>query len=895
MSQGGTGRWARLEALFDGAFDLPAEERAAWLASACPDDPELRAEVLRMLAAHGATGPLDRQITPAPTAIDPADVARRLDAALAGRYAIADVLGEGATAIVFRAHERKHDREVVLKVLTPQVAAALGTARFLAEIRVTARLSHPNILPLLDSGEADGLLYYVMPHLSGTTLREALDDGPLPVRQAVATLREVADALAHAHAAGVVHRDLKPENVLRAGGHAFLLDFGVAHVEAEARGRTEVVGTVGYMAPEQRWGMLVDPRTDLWAWGRLGVELLTGGRGGVEALAERKDLPKELASLLAQCLAEDSAARPSGAAEVVAALDALPTARGSRREWIVAGAVSAVAVAATIWALRTSAAPQGPVDTPIAVAPFREEGGDSTLTGWGRFAGAWITQGLQQTGVSQVVPWTAVLAAEDRLDAERRAGRPVDALQLFREETGAKTVISGSIFRDDRSLRFTAEISDREGTLRSSIEPIVVPADSGEAGIRELRSRVMGALAIAQDERIAALPGVIDRPPTYEAYRAFDQGLTRFNALDYRTADSLLHLAWSLDTTFVPALVFAVTSEWNAGEYRRADSTLRLIAPRRARLGPYHERRVAAHEAILRSDGAKAYREFSEATALEPSGRAGYSMAWYGFDLGKVAEARRTLLEIDPEHGMMRGWSPYWSLLVHADHALGDHDTELANTRRMRQRFPETRSAWVVEGRALAALGRTMEIDSLASLAMALPGETYWSYGALLVVAGAELEYHRGDRATAARYARQAEAWLRARLAVAPRQTGHRYWLGSLLYDQGRNAEAAEIFAGLVRDETDRLRPRGLWAVAVARQQGEAAGLRILGEPHPWDLGEHMGYRARLAIIAGDTLRAHALLTEAMQHRLDGWSWFHIVARREFPLGTLVATGPAPR
>jgi tRNA A-37 threonylcarbamoyl transferase component Bud32 len=895
MTQGGTGRWARLEALFDGAFDLPVGARAEWLASACPDDPELRAEVLRMLAAHGAPGPLDRHITPVNAPIDAADVARRLDAALAGRYAIVDILGEGATAIVFRAHERKHDREVVLKVLTPQIAAALGTARFLAEIRVTARLSHPHILPLLDSGEADGLLYYVMPHLRGITLREALDAGPLPVRQATAILREIADALAHAHAAGVVHRDLKPENVLRAEGHAFLLDFGVAHVEAEARGRTEVVGTVGYMAPEQRWGTAVDPRTDLWAWGRLGVELLTGGRGEVEALAERKDVPKELTALLTSCLAHDQADRPAGAGEVVAALDALPTGRGSRREWIVAGIVSAVAVAATVFALRTAVAPLGPVDTPIVVAPFREEGGDSSLAGWGRFAGAWITQGLQQTGIEQVVPWNAVLAAEDRLEAERRGGRAVDPLELLREETGARTVISGSIFRDERSLRFVAEISDREGKLRSSIEPVIVHVDSGEAGIRELRSRVMGALAIAQDERIAALPGVLERPPTYEAYRSFDEGLTRFNALDYRAADSLLRRAWTLDTTFVAALVFAVTSEWNAGDYYRADSTLKLIAPRRARLGPYHERRVAAHEAVLNSDGAKAYREFAAATALEPSGRAGYSMAWYGFDLGKVAEARAILRGIDPEHGMMRGWSPYWSLLVHTDHALGDHETELANTRRMRQHFPETRSAWVVEARALAALGRTREIDSLAPLAMALPEDVYWSYGALLVVAAAELEYHRGDREDAQRYARQAEAWLRARIAKAPTLTGHRYWLGSLLYDQGRNGEAGEIFAGLARDEGERLRPRGLWAVAVARQQGEAAGLKVLGEPHPWDLGEHMGYRARLAMIAGDTVRARALLTEAMQHRLDGWSWFHIVARREFPPGTLVATGPAPR
>ena len=896
MTEGGTGRWARLEALFDGAFDLPAAERAAWLLAHCPDDAGLRAEVLRMLEAHEGEGVLDRHLALGVAPVDTADLARRLDAALAGRYAITDTLGEGATAIVFRAHERKHDREVVLKVLTPHVAAALGTTRFLAEIHVTARLSHPHILPLLDSGDADGLLYYVMPWVRGESLRERLDAGPLPLREATLVLREVADALAHAHAAGIVHRDLKPENVLFAEGHSFLLDFGVAHVEAEARGQVEIVGTVGYMAPEQRFGDAIDPRTDLWAWGRLGVELLSGRLGDLASLEDRRDIPRELVALLTRCLEQDPADRPASAGEVVAALDAIRPPRSSRREWLVAAAVAGVAVAATTVALRR--APEGaagPIPTPIAVAPFREEGGDSTITGWGRLAGAWITQGLQQTGVGQVVPWTSVLAAEERIAEERRAGRQGDALARFREETGAATVVTGSIFRDAAAIRFTAEVLDPTGALRSSIDPVIVPADSGEAGIRTLRTRVMGALAVAQDDRLSQIPGVVDRPPTYEAYRAFDEGLTRFNALDYLVADSLLRHAWRLDTTFVVPLVYAVTSEWNAGLHRRADSLVAFLAPRRARLSAYHERRLAAHEAMLRSDGIRAYQALEEATALEPSGRAGYSMAWYGFDLGKVRETGQTLGGIDPERGMMRGWSPYWTLLAHTHHALGDHTRELATAREMRRRFPATRSGWVTEARAHAAMGRTREIDSLALVAVALPEETYWSYGAMLVVAALELRAHQQDDGSSARYVAQAERWLTARLALHPGELGHRYWLGTLLYDLGRDAEAERVYASLVVDEEGRLRPRGLAAIAVARQRGEAAGLLALGAPDKWNLGEHMGFRARLAMVAGDTARARALLTQALQHRLDGWSWIHSLAQRDFPPGMLVAEGPAPQ
>jgi eukaryotic-like serine/threonine-protein kinase len=159
-----------------------------------------------------------------------------LTSALSGRYEIQRRIGEGGMATVYLARDSRHERDVAIKVLHPELGAALGGERFLAEIRTTARLQHPHILPLLDSGSADGLLFYVMPFVPGESLRDRLArERQLPLADALRIAREIADALGSAHAAGIVHRDVKPENILLQGGHALVADFGIA-VRAGERG-----------------------------------------------------------------------------------------------------------------------------------------------------------------------------------------------------------------------------------------------------------------------------------------------------------------------------------------------------------------------------------------------------------------------------------------------------------------------------------------------------------------------------------------------------------------------------------------------------------------------------------------------------------------------------------
>ncbi len=211
------------------------------------------------------------------------DLREQIKAALADEYAIERELGSGGMATVYLAHELKHQREVAVKVLKPELAAVLGSERFLREIQITARLNHPHILPLLDSGAAEGFLYYVMPYVVGESLRRQLNlAAPVPLDDAVRITQQVAAALDHAHCHDVVHRDIKPENILFSEGLAIVADFGIAKAVSVA-GREALtrsgfpVGTPGYMSPEQAAGNSeLDARTDVCSLACVVYEMLVG-------------------------------------------------------------------------------------------------------------------------------------------------------------------------------------------------------------------------------------------------------------------------------------------------------------------------------------------------------------------------------------------------------------------------------------------------------------------------------------------------------------------------------------------------------------------------------------------------------------------------------------------
>ncbi len=315
-----------------------------------------------------------------------------LRAALAGRYEIKEEIGQGGMATVYLADDLRHERQVAVKVLRPDLAAALGAERFLREIKIAANLTHPHILPLFDSGEAEGFLYYVMPYIKGDTLRERIDkEVELPVAEAVRIIREVTDALALAHSEGVVHRDIKPDNVMLSGRHAMVMDFGVAKAVSEATGRSTLttagvaLGTPTYMAPEQATAdPNVDHRADIYAVGVMAYELLAGrtpfqGANPQAVLAAhvteeaepvskyRDHVSGDLEALVMKCLAKRPADRWQSADEMLPHLEAMAATSGGltptstrpiqgvaapRRRvwWMAAGAAAAVIIIAVFGA-----------------------------------------------------------------------------------------------------------------------------------------------------------------------------------------------------------------------------------------------------------------------------------------------------------------------------------------------------------------------------------------------------------------------------------------------------------------------------------------------------------------------------------------------------------------
>ncbi len=274
------------------------------------------------------------------------DLRTRLETALGGAYAIERELPGGVASRLFLAKETALRRQVVVKVLEADAASPVGAARFQQEMELTAQLQHPHILEVLTAGARGDLLYYVMPYVAGESLRHRLErEGRLPVADAVLALREVADALAFAHGHGIVHRDVKPENVLIQGGHAVLMDFGIARALLAARGGRRLtdpgtaVGTAGYMAPEQAAGDRdIDARADVYALGVVGYEMLTGKPpftgATLQALVAahqtqppvpprelREEIPADVSAAVLMALAKDPAARFQSAADF---RDALP-------------------------------------------------------------------------------------------------------------------------------------------------------------------------------------------------------------------------------------------------------------------------------------------------------------------------------------------------------------------------------------------------------------------------------------------------------------------------------------------------------------------------------------------------------------------------------------------
>ena len=508
------------------------------------------------------------------------------------RYRIERKLGAGGMATVFLATDLKHDREVALKVLKPEVAEGLARERFIREIRIAGRLQHPNIVPLFDSGEEKGQLFYVMPHVQGENLRERLRrEGKLGLETVGHVLREVALGLAYAHHQGIVHRDIKPENILLIDRRAVLTDFGIARAAQAARTSSEFdptltqpgtsLGTPAYMAPEQASGKEdVDHRADLYSLGVVGYELLTGttpftGTSTYELLAAqltrspepirtlRPDVPAQLEALVLQCLEKLPEGRPQSARAFLEVLDhegpvTRPVQRARvGRNPLASGFQKVVALmvllaggllgGSLLWSRLngvTEGALQPEEATQVAVRAFTDLSSGQEL--------GYVAEGLTQEVVSELtrIPVLRVRAATAMIPFQRATP---DSL---RRALGIGTLIEGSVDADPDSLRVTATIvMTRTGDVLARERWVLArrgllgSQDSLVSDIgRFVRDRLGDAIRVEQSRKATRDSKAwelyqLGSTTFQEAKRLYQRGEIRASDQFLRVADSLMRQA----------------------------------------------------------------------------------------------------------------------------------------------------------------------------------------------------------------------------------------------------------------------------------------------------------------------------------------------------------------
>ena len=402
----------------------------------------------------------------------------RLAAALAGRYTVEREIGRGGMSVVFLAYDLRLERRVAIKVLRPELSAALGPERFLREIKVAASLKHPYILKLHDYGEAGGLLFYVMPFVEDNSLRQRLArERRLPVVDAVQIAHEVAEALDHAHRHNIIHRDIKPENILFEEGHALVSDFGIARAISEAGARETspglVLGTVDYMSPEQEQGRPdLDGRTDVYSLGLVLYEMLVGEPPGpdhgVDSLTgRRQDVPVGVVRVLRSALARDPKDRFATAGAFAGALSGLIRRSGPidpakrRRRWIALAAGGEGLVALIVWgATRSDRAKIAPLDpTHIAVLYFDDLSPGNKL--------GHVANGITHDLIDALARVPALrVTSPDGVKPFRGHAVAPDSIA---RELGVGTIVAGSVSASSNRLRVTYRLVDpTSGALLSS-------------------------------------------------------------------------------------------------------------------------------------------------------------------------------------------------------------------------------------------------------------------------------------------------------------------------------------------------------------------------------------------------------------------------------------------
>ena len=733
-----------------------------------------------------------------------ADVPSSLASALQDHYRLERELGAGGMATVYLAEDLKHHRKVALKVLRPELSASLGPDRFIREITTAATLSHPHILPLYDSGETAGFLYYVMPFVEGQSLRQKLErEGEQPVAEAIRILRDIADAMAYAHQHGVVHRDIKPENVMLSGRHALVTDFGVAKAVTEATGRQNLttagvaLGTPAYMAPEQAMAdPHMDHRADIYAWGVVAYELLAGRRPfdratpqailaahvteTAESVAKyRGSISPGLATLVMRALEKRPADRWQHAEDLVTQLETLLTPGGGMtptatlpitavrmrasprrsRGVIGAGALAVVFAALAAWWFTRDRTRLDP--GLVVIAPFEYRSGTAANDAIAADLADRLTDLIARTGVTQPVPAVTVREVL-RANPPRMIGIPA----LLSKRTGAGLVMVGTINARNDSLEYRAEIIRQpSGSPIGQLEPVVAIGNPAIAS--ELLAQRAAVLIAANKDwgdemkwgRDFSLPG--DLP----AYQAFVEGVTAEEHSEFDKAVAGFDAALRRAPGWPLAGLRRAVVDYNRGAPEAGDSGLARLPPA-SMLLPGDRAWANLVQAFWSGQWDHRYAQAQELYRLAPKSFANEA-CWAALTMARHEEAAGYAPHLQDTSfwtAPVRRAPGFRACLGRALHALGRHREELENAKAMRREYPESPIVYLTaEIEARSGLHQAAEVEKLIAESEGLESTDTERALSRALIAGIELRAH-GDSAAAKRMFERAASWHRQRL-----------------------------------------------------------------------------------------------------------------------------------
>ncbi|HEY7192816.1 MAG TPA: serine/threonine-protein kinase [Gemmatimonadales bacterium] len=585
------------------------------------------------------------------------DLQSGLAGALGGRYTLERELGRGGMSIVYLATDHRNERRVALKVLRPDLAHALGPERFLREIKVAAGLTHPHILPLFDSGVADGLLFYTMPYVEGETLRHRLiRQKRLPVADAVTIARDVADALAYAHRQGIVHRDIKPENILLEAGHPVVSDFGIARAISVAdasrmTGTGIAVGTIDYMSPEQERGEEVDGRSDVYSLGCVLYEMLLGrppsisgklNAEGHRVSRERPEIPLDVDYALQVALARLPNERFATASDFAAALQqAEPGARKgwgrAARRWAAAAAVVIVALGTAGVIILPKLAAANLDASLYVVVPFGHRGGAAPGLVNGDQCELLLSQAFGR--------WTDVRLADPLRvhDARMRRGdqaMTLDEAKALAKDVGAGKLVWGDVSAVGDSIQVTASLYDlRHGgkTVRDYTVRIHKDGAQLETKFRELADSIL--LGGVDAQRVASDVTGTDVLSAFYAYAEGRDALTRW---DLPAAKRAFRTALDDDPTYAQAnLWLAHAQMWADDPVVDWQASIARALADAKKLGPGDRALAQALSALAAGQYPQACDRYRAIIAQQQND----FVAWFG--LGEC-QRRDHVVESDP-------------------------------------------------------------------------------------------------------------------------------------------------------------------------------------------------------------------------------------------------------